>query len=482
DLDFESMPPLVVSAYTEQREPADPAAAPVKAVAPVVFNGRIDPPGDEDRFALAVTSGSRVRIKVQAYELGSTLDPVLRVEGTRGNAIANADDTTIPLPVKNGKQQSIILPDPTIETTVPSGTTEMIVVIRDLQKRGGVGFPYRIVAEPLGPDFELATNDTEISVPKGGTATVGVTVKRKGYSGPIALGVDNLPAGLSVRPGTIPAGQAAGVLTLSASADAHFAVTSLKLMGRGDGPLGRIERVSERPVVFAMQSNLPTSSMTEYGLVVAPAGPTPVVLEAPAGPIEVAHGFGATVPVKVVRSKGAEGTLAFAAPILPAGITLPGDKAEGKAETVNVRVQAAVEAPLGAMTLGLHAKGKVAGADRTIDAPGVSLVVVRPAALELSTPAVEIKAGSTVEVKGRVIRKGTFNDPVTVRINGLPEGLKADPVTVAPGASTFAVKLVADSKAKAASAGAQVAMAFQVNKKDYAVPPTPLSVKVVAAK
>ena len=81
DLDFESMPPLVVSSYPELREPADPSAPPVRAVAPVVFNGRIDPPGDEDRFALAVTPGSRVRIKVQAYELGSALDAVLRVEG-----------------------------------------------------------------------------------------------------------------------------------------------------------------------------------------------------------------------------------------------------------------------------------------------------------------------------------------------------------------------------------------------------------------
>ena len=156
DLDFESMPPLVVSPYLELREPADPAAAPVRAVAPVAFNGRIDPPGDEDRFVLAVTPGSRVRIKVQAYDLGSALDPVLRVEGKGGSAIANADDTTIPLPPKNGMAQSLILPDPTIETTVPGGTNEITVVIRDLERRGGVGFPYRIVAEPLEPDFEIA--------------------------------------------------------------------------------------------------------------------------------------------------------------------------------------------------------------------------------------------------------------------------------------------------------------------------------------
>ncbi len=162
------MPSLVVSPYIELREPADPSAGPVRAIAPVVFNGRLDPAGDEDRFALQVTPGSRLRIKVQAYELGSALDAVLRVERSNGGSIANADDTTIPLPPKNGMPQSIILPDPSIETTVPSGTTELIVVIRDLEHRGGIGFPYRIIAEPLVPDFELAVNEAEASVPLGG--------------------------------------------------------------------------------------------------------------------------------------------------------------------------------------------------------------------------------------------------------------------------------------------------------------------------
>ena len=69
--------------------------------------------------------------------------------------------------------------------TVPGGTNEITVVIRDLERRGGVGFPYRIVAEPLTPDFELQVNEAQVSIPRGGTAAVGVTVKRKGYTGPI---------------------------------------------------------------------------------------------------------------------------------------------------------------------------------------------------------------------------------------------------------------------------------------------------------
>ena len=44
--------------------------------------------------------------------------------------------------------------------------------LRDLEDRGGVGFPYRIVVEPLLPDFQIVLKDSEVSVPKGGTAAV----------------------------------------------------------------------------------------------------------------------------------------------------------------------------------------------------------------------------------------------------------------------------------------------------------------------
>ena len=81
------------------------------------------------------------------------------------------------------------------------------------------------------------------------------------------------------------------------------------------------------------------------------------------------------------------------------------------------------------MTVGLQAKGKFAGADRTFALPAVTLAVVPPATVELAAPALEIKPGATVELKGKIVRKGAFDGPVTVKINGLPAGLKAEPVT-----------------------------------------------------
>ena len=395
DLDFESMPPLVVSNYPEVREPADPSATPVPAVAPVVFNGRIDPPGDEDRFLLAVTPGSRVRIKVQAYELGSSLDAVLRVEGKGGSSIANADDQTIPLPPKNGMPQSLIIPDPIIETTVPSGTNEIAVVIRDLERRGGVGFPYRIVAEPLNPDFEIAAGATEVSVPRGSTAAVGVTVKRKGYTGPIAVTVDHPPAGLTVRPGTIAAGQAAGVLTLTASADAAFPAAPIRLRRTRPGH-GRPDRASGRRARHLRQAIEPADQLdhrvrTGRG---ARACDARDARRRARNRSRSPRDSAPSIPVKVARTKGSDGALAVSGLVLPPGVTVPGDPIADKATEGKVRVQAALEAPLGISTLALQAKGKLGGADRTIIAPAVTLAVVRPAAARAR------RAGRRVEARG----------------------------------------------------------------------------------
>jgi hypothetical protein len=480
-LDVESLAPLVVSPYLEVREPADPSAPPVRTFAPVVFNGRIDPPGDDDRFIVATTPGQRLRIRVQAYELGSALDGVLRVLGNGGSVIANADDTTLPQPRRNNQQTPpIVFPDPSLDLTIPGGTHEVTLEIRDLEDRGGVGFPYRIVVEPLVPDFELLVYDPQISVPRGGVATAGVTIKRTGFSGPITVTVADPPDGLSVRAGSIAADQNAGVISLSATADASFSAAPLRLVARAQGLSGPLERLAFKPVVFAQQTNLPTCTIIQNGLVAAPALSTPVTIDTPSQPIEVPHGFSATIPVKVLRSKGSDGALSIASLALPPGLTVANTTIAEKKVEGSVTVNAALAAAVGTTTIALQAKGKFAGTDRIIALPVVTLTVVQPASVELPALAIEVKAGTTAELKGKITRKGAFDEPVTVKINGLPAGLKSEAVTVAKGSSSFVVRVTADAQAVATSAASQLALAFQVDKKDYSVPPTPIVVKVRA--
>jgi hypothetical protein len=484
-LDIESLPALIVGGVPEVRESDDPAAAPARAAVPVVLNGRIDPPGDEDRFTLAVTPGQKLRIEVEAAEASSALDGVLQVLGAGGTVLATADDTTGPPNPKNAQAPRIVSPDPSLNFTVPSGLTEMTLALRDLESRGGVGFPYRINVTSVVPDFDLTLNDAQVSVPSGGTASVGVTVVRKGYTGPITLKLADSPAGLSFRPGTVAEGQLLGVFTVSSAAAASFSLAHLSVVGEGKGADGVVVvRPAHKVLVFAQQATLPTNTVTQTGLPAASSAALPLSVDAPSAPVEVAHGFGTPVPLKAVRGKDADGALAVNVPApLPPGLTVTAGTIAEKAAEGTVTINTTTDLPIGLVTVAPVAKGKIAGSDRSFTVPAVTLNVVRPASVELSTASVELKPGATLEVKGKVSRKGAFKDALTVKVNGLPAGLKADPVTVAADASEFTVKIAADEKAVAATAAASVALSFQVNKKDYPKPPTAaLAVKVLPAK
>ncbi len=306
-----------------------------------------------------------------------------------------------------------------------------------------------------------------------------MTAQRKGYSGPITVTVADPPAGLTVRPGVIAAGQSPGVLSLSAAATANFPAGPIKLVGLGQGVNGPFERVAYNTVVYAQQPPLPTCARTEYGLVAAPASAMPVTLDTPPAPVELAHGLSAVVPVKVTRTKGADGALVISPLPLPPGLTIANVTIPDKATEGKVTVSSAVAAASGHTTVGLQAKGKIAGAEQLLGLPAVTLIIVVPATVTLAAPAIDVKPGATVEVKGKIVRKGAFDGPVTVKINGLPKGLKAEPVTLRGTAADFAIKIVADAKAAPASAGTQVALAYQIEKKDYSVPPAALTVKVL---
>ena len=486
-LDVESLPPLHVDVHPELREPADPAGPTLKALAPVVFNGRIGKKNEEDKFIVGVVPGQKLRIGVDAADLGSALDGVLQVKGPDGAVLASADDTAIPLQAKAkaaAKKVAINSPDPSLNFTVPAGMTEITLALRDLRGEGGAGYPYRITVEPIaGASFQVSPVDDQVNIPRGGTAAVGVEVVRQGYDGPITVDVVKPPLGLTVRPGLINPGQTVGSLTLSSNGDAPPEIANLKLVGTATGPAGPIVVVASKTIVFAQQSGLPTSVEVQEGLPAAIALPIPITLDSPTTPVEVVHGYGANVPIKAVRAAGAEDVaLTFGSLPLPAGFaigasTLPAKSLEGGA-TVN----AAPEAPLGRTIIALTAKGPVGGKEKILAIPAVTIEVVRPADVELAAPSAEVKAGETVEVKGKVARKGPFKEPVTVKLDGLPGGVKADPVTVPPDQSDFTLKLVADPKAAAGQATAKVSLAFQVAKKDYPAPTAPLAVKVNPAQ
>lgn len=485
--DVELPTTLEVSDLPELREPADPAATPARGVAPVVFNGRIESPGDTDRFHVVATPGQVLRVHVHAADLGSALDASIQVlNAANDQAIATGDDVAVPptgLPGQPRKAPGATSIDPSVDVTVPGGVTELAVTVRDLTGGGGNGYPYRIVVEPVTPTVQLLlAGDPEVSVPRGGTVDIPLSVVRQGYNGPLSVTVVDPPAGLTVRAAQVGEAHPVGVLGLTAAPDASFGPTVLTLLATAQGPAGPIAVKAEKVVVFAQQNNVPTTFAVQSGLAAAPAPARVLRLDSPAEPIEAVHGYPATVTLQVDRSAGdpAKGELTVQPLPLPPGFAVPEAKLAADAAEGPVTVQVDPGAFVGDTTLGLTAKGKFQDRDQTFAVPPFTLRVVRPIAIELAAPRLEIKPGETQEVKGTLTRKGPFQEPVTIALNGLPAGLKAEPVTIAPDASEFVLKVEAAADAPAAEAGAQVAPApFKIADKDYTAPPIPLPVKVV---
>lgn len=117
---------------------------------PATINGRLDKNGDVDSFAVAVRAGQWLEARLDAYDLMSRLDPVLRLVTTNGRPLAQNHD--------------FLALDPRIAWQAPVDTTAVIQVFgfkypadASIQLAGGEGAVYRLhlatqSASPDGPD------------------------------------------------------------------------------------------------------------------------------------------------------------------------------------------------------------------------------------------------------------------------------------------------------------------------------------------
>jgi hypothetical protein len=462
-----SVPQVVESDKPASRRPS----------APVAFLGRMEQINDEDRFDLAVDAGAKYRVKVEAGRIGSAMDAVLRVLGADGKQIATADDSPLKVPNPPANTPPFTQPDPELEFTAPAGQNVATLAIKDISNRGGLGFHYRILVEKSVPEFDISLPAAQLNIPAGQNALVNVAVDRtRGYAGPVKLELVNPPAGVKFRPGLVPAGAAAGLISISVDAGAKLPPTFLTIEGKGDGGLSARSASS---ITFASQGPLPVNVLRQSGFIAVSADAAPVGLEVADAAVEVAHGFEGAIPLKISRGTGGEPALDLALVNPPKGLTLGTAKAAEKLADLAVVVKAALDTPVGEHQIGLTAKGKLGGEDRVVESPVIKLNVVPPVALSGLPKEATVKPGATLEVKGKLARKPSMKGEITVTADGLPAGLKADPVKVPATSSDFTIKITADKAAKAATGNATVKAAFKAGDKDYPALTSPVAIKIV---
>ncbi len=192
---------------------------------PVILNGRIDRPGDQDTYTFKGMKGKTLIAEVHARRLDSPLDSIIKLTAPDGKLIAFNDDHSDP-----GSGLNTHHADSYLRVDLPATGTYSIQ-ITDISCQGGPAYTYRLRLSPPRPDFALRTVPSHIDF-KGRRGSVEVfAIRKDGYNGPIHLQLEDPPEGITVLPATLAAGKEKVKLNITCNKNILPAPLPLQITG-----------------------------------------------------------------------------------------------------------------------------------------------------------------------------------------------------------------------------------------------------------
>ena len=203
----------------------------------MVFNGRIDKPGDIDLFRFSAEVGKTLLLEVQSSRLGTELDSVLSVLSSDGKQLKLNDD------LAGG------IPDSRIVWKVPSGESFFVQIRDQFDHLGGSRFAYRIsISEVSEQHFELKLPLDTVNIEQGAETKLKIGIDRSfGFKGEVELSAEELPDGVTVEPVRITTNRQDAQLVIKVDESAMPQIARLKVVGKTVD----IEPESKREATFA---------------------------------------------------------------------------------------------------------------------------------------------------------------------------------------------------------------------------------------
>lgn len=243
-----------------ETEPNNTPAEAQKISLPCDISGRFYPAADVDTFEFSAKKGEVWWVEVGSERMGLPTDPfvlVQRVEkdGDKEKLTDVAELNDIPSPIKPSSNGYSYDGPP-----YNAGSADVLgkfdvkadgvyrLQLRDLfgGTRKDPRNVYRLIVRKAQPDFALvawslhmnlrngdrAALSKPISLRGGATMALEVAVVRKdGFNGPIELGMEGLPKGVTAGGLRIPAGKQRGIMLVTAAEDAPRGVSSATMFG-----------------------------------------------------------------------------------------------------------------------------------------------------------------------------------------------------------------------------------------------------------
>ena len=333
-----------------------------------ILSGSFQAPGDVDWFRLNAAAAGPLLVLARTRDVASPCDLVLELYKEDGGKLAESDDAG-----PRDAEISVQLPAP----------GNYFLKVSELAGRGGPEWCYALNLFHGRPAVIATAPSDRLNIPRGGSGSLPLTLRRFQTDGPLLVEPAALPAALRMEPFTVHAKQSVVPVTLTAvdpaaaPSDADWGPVLVKISApdnsvppallqlnppppkKQDAELFRSRR--SRADLFAS-----ITPVAEFSL-----APDPVT-------VSLKQGTAATVTIRAVRSADwtvpIEIALATPADQLPPGLTVAGGSMT--AAELAVTITAAADAAVGPCTLFLQGKSKKDKAEPVRPVPPIRVEVL----------------------------------------------------------------------------------------------------------
>ena len=322
--------PIVISDVDEQlASSARVRDDPQQVELPVGISGILERRKAADFFAFDAEAGQRLAFRVDSMQLGFLLDAALFIYDLDGRQLAYQDE-----PAPNSDKEMPNLDPYLVHEFDQAG--RYIVMIRDSAVRGHPDYVYRLLIEPVEPDFELKALTPSPTLFRGKMNDLVVRVKRLGgWDTPVDVWIENLPPGVQAgkgvaEPKNTPYKGTCGEdmwtdgtnveLRLKVADDAPGGFHPIRVRARGEAGGKVVEREAEILFRWGFVGKIygPT---TDQELLAAVTDLPPLILETPEN-FSVPPGKIGRLKVIVTRFAEPDTAIVLEPHLLPSGVTI----------------------------------------------------------------------------------------------------------------------------------------------------------------
>jgi len=336
-----------------------------------VLTGTLQEKGDADWFKLTTTAATPLLVTTRTREVGSPADVMLELHNADGGKIIENDDA--------GSR------DAELAAQLP-GAGDYFLKVTEIAGRGGPAWSYALDTYLGRKAIRVTAPVDHISVPRGGSAAMALTVRRIHYDGPLRVEAVGLPTAMQMAPFWLGAKQSTAPVVLTAadpaatSSDADWAPMTFRISSPEGSTISDAELQLVPPAPKKLDTDIFRSGRLRTDLFATVRPIAEFSLTADPAVVTLAPGSAATVTIRSTRSADwtmpIEIALAIPADQLPPGITVTGGSMA--AGELAVTITAAADAVVGPLTVFLQGKAKKDKVEPVYPVPGIVIEVKAP--------------------------------------------------------------------------------------------------------